>query len=321
MGRYALSGVFGLCLIGTWVDAVSAQQPAAGDRTVQFTVEFALSPRGGVVGGTLDVTFFGALPGPEQVDAVVRHCSTAAATLHPQVNIKPQAWLKGSPADLDRKPVPLADDVAGPGQASEPVPGSTDGDSQALTTSEANDEGLSSVLEDPGIIADCKGIPGERLPALLAAGAEKRDQDRRFIVKAMRDWCKDHDVPVDRELRVCMSALSKAVEILGGGSAMNPEQLAAAVTRGAAAYNLGQCAKCHQQDGRGGARGPDLTDAEWLHCDGTVEGIRKVLVTGVPQNKLKDPNRPFQMNPATNLITDDSQLTDLAAYVQSLGRK
>jgi len=321
MGRYALSAMIALCLVGTWVAVVCAQRPAGADRNVHFTVEFALPQLGEEAVGVLDVTFFGELPSPEQVDAVVRHCRTAAATLHPQVNIKPQAWLKGSPDDLDRKPVSLAEGVAVPGHLGGPVQGLTDGESKTVATSDANADGLHLVLDDPAVINDCKAFPHERLTVLLAAAADKRDQDRRFIVKAMRDWCKDHDVPVDRELRVCMSALSKGVEALGGSATMNPEELAAAATRGAEAYILGQCAKCHQQTGRGGARGPDLTDAQWLHCDGTVEGIRKVLVTGVPQNKLKDANRPFPMNSATDLVTDDQQLTDLAAYVRSLSRK
>jgi len=58
-----------------------------------------------------------------------------------------------------------------------------------------------------------------------------------------------------------------------------------------------------------------------LHCDGSIEGIHKVLLAGVPANRLKDRNRPFAMNPATNLIPDKQQIIDLAIYVQSLSKR
>ncbi len=97
---------------------------------------------------------------------------------------------------------------------------------------------------------------------------------------------------------------------------VTPDMLA----RGAEAYTTGLCAKCHRADGRGGPRGPNLTDSNWLHCDGSIEGIERVLRSGVPQSKLKDKSRPFAMNPVTRLIPDDQELRMLAAYVWSLSQ-
>ena len=94
----------------------------------------------------------------------------------------------------------------------------------------------------------------------------------------------------------------------------SPEQLA----RGANAFERGMCAKCHHEDGKGGKRAPDLTDAEWLHCDGTITGILQVLHTGVSKDCLKDPTRPFAMNPVKNLVPNEQDLNALAAYVWSL---
>ena len=91
--------------------------------------------------------------------------------------------------------------------------------------------------------------------------------------------------------------------------------------RGAEAYGIGMCAKCHRENGKGGPRAPDLTDDVWIHCDGSIAGIRKVLVSGVPKEKLKDQDRPFQMNPATNLIHDETLIDALASYVHSLGQQ
>ena len=88
-------------------------------------------------------------------------------------------------------------------------------------------------------------------------------------------------------------------------------------TRGAAAFAKGMCVKCHGDNGQGGKRGPDLTDDQWLHCDGSVAGIRQVLVTGVPKAELSNQSLPFGMNPVTNLIAE-SELDALAAYVHQL---
>jgi mono/diheme cytochrome c family protein len=88
---------------------------------------------------------------------------------------------------------------------------------------------------------------------------------------------------------------------------------------GKAAYVQGMCAKCHGEDGRGGARAPDLTDDEWLHADGSIESIRALLVSGVSRERMVDKSRPFAMNPATNLIGNES-IDALAAYVWSLSQ-
>ena len=89
-------------------------------------------------------------------------------------------------------------------------------------------------------------------------------------------------------------------------------------SRGAEAWAMGMCSKCHRDDGTGGKRAPNLTDDVWLHCDGSVEGIRSVIVSGVPRDKLKNPDRPFAMNPATNLIKDQKLIDALATYVHAL---
>jgi mono/diheme cytochrome c family protein len=95
-----------------------------------------------------------------------------------------------------------------------------------------------------------------------------------------------------------------------------PERLAA----GAAAFQTGMCFKCHGDDGSGTPRGPNLTDDVWDHCDGSTEGILAVLERGVPKHELKDPSRPFGMNPASNLIPDPDTRRALAEYVRSLSR-
>jgi len=177
------------------------------------------------------------------------------------------------------------------------------------------------ITEDPTVVQECKNVPPDRVSMLVDIGSQTTSAERKHVVKAMRTWCKENEVAIDRDLRNCLSAVSKTIVASRGPAALTPEEMAAAVTRGTEAYRVGQCATCHQNSGRGGPRGPNLTDGEWLHGNRNLESIRRVLVSGVPQNRLKDANRPAPMDPATNLITDDAQITDLAAYVLSLSQE
>lgn len=86
---------------------------------------------------------------------------------------------------------------------------------------------------------------------------------------------------------------------------------------GRQAYNTGNCQQCHGGSGAGGMLGPDLTDDEHLHTDGSIESIRRILVAGVPKEEIKKPGR-LPMPPVTLLIQDDATIDALAAYVASL---
>lgn len=94
----------------------------------------------------------------------------------------------------------------------------------------------------------------------------------------------------------------------------------ATLAAGVKAYKQGMCSKCHGEHGSGSERGPDLTDSEWGHGDGSLESIKGILISGVPKDKLLDKNRRFGMNPATNLIKDEAAISALAAYVMSLSQ-
>lgn len=45
------------------------------------------------------------------------------------------------------------------------------------------------------------------------------------------------------------------------------------------------CQACHGPDANQGTVAPDLTDAEWLHSDGSWDGIYKTVVSGVSAPK------------------------------------
>lgn len=94
---------------------------------------------------------------------------------------------------------------------------------------------------------------------------------------------------------------------------------AAMIEQGRTLFNdEGTCHFCHQQGGVGGPSGPDLTDAEWVQGDGSLESIQEVIFWGVRRRDFADPNRPHEMNPAGGMEIDLQQLSALTAYVWSL---
>ena len=89
---------------------------------------------------------------------------------------------------------------------------------------------------------------------------------------------------------------------------------------GSVTFKTANCIKCHGDDGTGTERAPDLTDDEWLHTDGSLEGIRGVIVAGISKEQIKDPNRRFGMRPIGQFIQDEKVIDALAAYVHSLSQ-
>jgi len=83
-------------------------------------------------------------------------------------------------------------------------------------------------------------------------------------------------------------------------------------------YDEGSCMRCHGMDGQGTPRAPDLTDAEWVQSDGSLQGIRETIFWGVRRKDFADPDRRFEMNPGGGMELEWSQYDALAAYVWSL---
>ena len=80
----------------------------------------------------------------------------------------------------------------------------------------------------------------------------------------------------------------------------------------------GSCARCHGEGGTGGDWGPDLTDAEWVQSDGSLEGIWETIFWGVRRRDFDDPGRRFEMNPQGGMDLERDEVGALAAYVWSL---
>lgn len=96
--------------------------------------------------------------------------------------------------------------------------------------------------------------------------------------------------------------------------------LAELIETGSGLFNGGTCIICHAVGGRSdGRRAPDFTDVEWLHSDGSFEGIQRTLVWGVKEDEMKAVTpRPFFMAPDGGMSLSGQERRALAAYVWSL---
>jgi cbb3-type cytochrome c oxidase subunit III len=92
------------------------------------------------------------------------------------------------------------------------------------------------------------------------------------------------------------------------------------ITQGAALYKgQGLCMACHGQDGKGMPNlGADLTDATWVHSDGSFAGILATIQKGVTADKS---TTGTVMPPKGGSALSEAQLKAVAAYVWSLSRK
>jgi mono/diheme cytochrome c family protein len=75
------------------------------------------------------------------------------------------------------------------------------------------------------------------------------------------------------------------------------------------------CASCHGADAKGTAQGPDLTDAKWLHGDGSLEFIKRIVRDGVPQ-----PKEHSAAMPGFGTTLTEEQINAVSAYVRSRGQ-
>lgn len=78
----------------------------------------------------------------------------------------------------------------------------------------------------------------------------------------------------------------------------------------------GLCLACHGPDGKG-TIGPNLTDADWLHIDGSFEAILKLVLAGVsPAESMTGQVMP----PRGGSSLNDADLRAVSAYVWTLSQ-
>jgi mono/diheme cytochrome c family protein len=80
----------------------------------------------------------------------------------------------------------------------------------------------------------------------------------------------------------------------------------------------GICSACHGADAKGVAgMGANLTDAKWLHSDGSYDAIVRQILQGVTADKS---TTGVAMPPKGGSQLTEAQVRAVAAYVWSLGR-
>ena len=91
------------------------------------------------------------------------------------------------------------------------------------------------------------------------------------------------------------------------------------VAQGKTIYSgAGICSSCHGPAGAGvPSLGADLTDAEWLHSDGTYEGVVKTVKEGVTA-QASSSGIPMPAKGGTKISDDDANA--VAAYVWTLSK-
>lgn len=77
------------------------------------------------------------------------------------------------------------------------------------------------------------------------------------------------------------------------------------------------CQACHGADAAQATVAPNLVDAEWLHSDGSWEGIYKTIVSGVMTPKQFTSVMP----PYGGIPMTEERTRAVAAYVYSLSHK
>ena len=125
--------------------------------------------------------------------------------------------------------------------------------------------------------------------------------------------------------RTRLGLLVAAVALLGAGRAVGQENAAAppgvtaaAIAKGDSIFHkAGLCYACHGTNAEG-AVGPNLTDAEWLHGDGSYDMIVATVTSGVPADKAK---KGIAMPPKGGSSITDEEVRAVAAYVYSLSHK
>jgi mono/diheme cytochrome c family protein len=102
-----------------------------------------------------------------------------------------------------------------------------------------------------------------------------------------------------------------------GSLPVPPGATAETVALGERVFRSAPCAGCHGADGTGTPLGPNLTTGKWVWSDGSLDGLTKTIVNGVPHPK----NYTGAMPPAGGAQLSPDQVAALSAYIWALGHR
>jgi|GEM_PF-4778679 len=307
---------------------ISSRAGESSGASLRFVVTMMSSAQAGSSTAELSVVFYGAKPDATIAEKVLRKCLGAARVLENGSDIVASAWYSSSINSADRQSIALENGAkalvyrtADRSIGVLATPNDKDVESEAPSAGEHDLGDHEKIINDARVTKACNMLQPQRLEKLADVAIQSRGERRSQIVRGLRTWCKGNGVNLDRTMSLCVVAISKAAFQQPAKPTTTVADPVEAARRGAKAYKTANCTKCHRDNGRGGDRAPNLTDDEWVQCDGTVEGIRKILIAGIPSSKFKNPDFPFDMDPATRFLKTDTEITDLAVYVKSLSKK
>lgn len=78
----------------------------------------------------------------------------------------------------------------------------------------------------------------------------------------------------------------------------------------------GNCFTCHGRAGSGTPLAPALNEDDWIHIDGSVDELARIIAAGVPQPA----QYPAPMPARGGAQIDDAQVRAIAAYVYTISR-
>ena len=127
------------------------------------------------------------------------------------------------------------------------------------------------------------------------------------------------------DYRTRLGLIVAVAALVGTGRAAAQETSAApagvtpaAIAKGDSIFHkTGMCYACHGSNAEG-AVGPNLTDAEWLHGDGSYDMIVATVTSGIPAEKAK---KGIPMPPKGGSSISEEDVKAVAAYVHSLSHK
>jgi cbb3-type cytochrome c oxidase subunit III len=119
-------------------------------------------------------------------------------------------------------------------------------------------------------------------------------------------------------LLVAVAALAGVRPVAAQAAAAPAAVTPAAIAKGDTIFHkTGLCYACHGSNAEGTV-GPNLTDAEWLHGDGSYDMIVAIVTSGVPVDKAK---KGIAMPPKGGSSITEEEVKAVAAYVYSLSHK
>ena len=115
-------------------------------------------------------------------------------------------------------------------------------------------------------------------------------------------------------------ALAFILAVISAGGVSAQDIAKETVDEGASLFKgLGLCHACHGPEAKGVPNlGVDLTDDEWLHSDGSLEGILESIRQGVTGDKSSSGTL---IPPKGGSALSEEQLSAVATYVWSLSNK